>query len=107
MPLHFLYRPIAAPVVRPQRVRPKVILVSSLLRAHARRSLGLSDLLPRPEPDSPSNPNHPQIPGADLPTPVTRPSVDRLTHPAALPRRHRDRKSTRLNSSHVKISYAV
>src|SRR3712207_7005733 len=32
---------------------------------------------------------------------------DRAAAGRALPRRHRDRKSTRLNSSHANISYAV
>src|SRR5690349_23185256 len=33
--------------------------------------------------------------------------ADRIDPPDVLPDHHRDRKSTRLNSSHVEISYAV
>src|SRR5207302_2144623 len=54
----------------------------------------------------------PQLTAADVPaSELGRLAVDllveRLEHPAAAQLRCRDRKSTRLNSSHVKISYAV
>src|SRR2546427_9546982 len=38
---------------------------------------------------------------------AARPGADRGKPPLAEPRRPRDRKSTRLNSSHSQISYAV
>src|SRR5690606_40970448 len=63
----------------------------------------------------------PCAPGADSPlprSPISRPALARRgahgrpaprrrTERAHQPHRERDRKSTRLNSSHVKISYAV
>src|SRR5690606_42164507 len=72
-----------------------------------RRSSDLSALEPESAPDRPSVPARPAAPAspprrlAAIASPPSAPSPPLPPAPSA------DRKSTRLNSSHVKISYAV
>src|SRR5207302_11274685 len=74
-------------------------LLNPTYQAGLRRALSLHDALPI---FSPGGPVHPQRDGPG------RSVGARLLHRRdRLGRRRRDRKSTRLNSSHVKTSYAV
>src|SRR5207302_10788223 len=71
-------------------------------------TLSLHDALPiwRAQPDS--APGTPAPARTDRSAPRPAPEFSpRPTPPTSEPRRELDRKSTRLNSSHVKISYAV
>src|SRR5690606_41051323 len=76
-------------------------------RTGARAAGPLSAL--RPEPDRTDMTWHPDAPGDPGPPPGGAPAAPATHHRSGSPRVRAllDRKSTRLNSSHVKISYAV
>src|SRR5438034_5288716 len=86
---------------------PYTTLFRSGRRVHARLGRGGVDLLRRGRLAAPRNAGGPAADGHDRAPPV-RPSL--IPHPGRgvrSTRRPRDRKSTRLNSSHTVISYAV